>query len=132
MAGTMKNTLISLALLTTLVSSAPTNCGGASSTGKALYFITNDDQNSVAALPIAADGTLSEGALTATGGAGSVAVNATGDPALPDALLSQSALKVAGSVSSPHLLAIPKLTSPAHLCSQRRLQHPLHALHLQC
>ena len=68
------------------------------STGKAIYFITNDEANGVVALPIANDGTLSQGTVTKTGGAGSVAVNADGQPATPDALVGQSALTMAGNV----------------------------------
>lgn len=67
--------------------------------GKAVYFITNEAENAVVALPIAADGKLSAGTVTKTGGAGSIALDgATGEPALPDALVGQSALTVAGNV----------------------------------
>lgn len=72
--------------------SAPTNA-------KAIYFITNAAQNSIVALKVAADGTLSEGSITATGGAGMTGVNAEGTPAVPDGLFSQGAIKVAGQVS---------------------------------
>lgn len=80
-AVTMKSALVSLTLLAFLVTSLPTDCGGTTATAatcKSLYLITIDDQNAVAALPIAADGKISAGTLTMTGGAGSVAVNATG------------------------------------------------------
>ena len=67
---------------------------------QAVYFITNDAGNSVVALPIGDDGTLSFGSSTATGGAGSNAVDAaTGDAIVPDALVSQSTLTIAGNVS---------------------------------
>ncbi|GAB1313409.1 hypothetical protein MFIFM68171_03619 [Madurella fahalii] len=66
-------------------------------TGRAVYFITNDETNAVVALPIGADGRLSVGTLTPTGGAGSVALNSDNQPATPDALVSQSALTVAGN-----------------------------------
>ncbi|KAK3392907.1 hypothetical protein B0H63DRAFT_504916 [Podospora didyma] len=72
------------------------NNSTASVAGKAVYFITNDQVNSVVALPIGADGTLSPGTVTATGGAGSVALNSKNEPATPDALVSQSALTLAG------------------------------------
>ncbi|KAI1385484.1 uncharacterized protein F4822DRAFT_345507 [Hypoxylon trugodes] len=67
------------------------------STGKVLYFITNDAVNSVVALPINSDGTLSAGTLTASGGNGSSSIDGTTQqPAGPDALASQSALTIAG------------------------------------
>lgn len=100
MAGTMQSTLLSAALFIAFASCAPVDCGPTAATGKALYLITNEDQNAIVSLPINSDGSLGQGILTSTGGAGSVAVNAAGDPATPDALLSQSSLKVAGNVSS--------------------------------
>jgi hypothetical protein len=71
----------------------------AAANGKAIYMITNDKENAVVALPIGQDGTLSKGTVTKTGGCGSVAVNAMGQPATPDALVGQSALTMAGNVS---------------------------------
>lgn len=68
--------------------------------GKAIYMLTNDVENAVVALPIGADGMLYEGKTMKTGGAGSVAVDAEGKPATPDALVGQSALTVVGNVSS--------------------------------
>jgi hypothetical protein len=50
------------------------------------------------ALKVAADGTLSDGSLTSTGGAGGNGVNAKGAPNDPDALFSQGAITVAGNV----------------------------------
>lgn len=73
--------------------------GRAAAMGKAIYLLTNDEANGVVALPIGNDGTLSKGRVTMTGGAGSVAVDADGKPATPDALISQSALTIAGNVS---------------------------------
>lgn len=69
--------------------------------GKAIYVLTNEGTNGVLAIPIGKDGTLSKGKVTMTGGAGSVAVDADGKPATPDALISQSALTIAGNVSVP-------------------------------
>ncbi|KAF4434847.1 hypothetical protein FACUT_7507 [Fusarium acutatum] len=66
-------------------------------TGKAIYVLTNEEANGVLAIPIGQDGTLSKGKVTMTGGAGSVAVDAEGKPATPDALISQSALTIAGN-----------------------------------
>ncbi|TVY77199.1 hypothetical protein Focb16_v007389 [Fusarium oxysporum f. sp. cubense] len=65
--------------------------------GKAIYVLTNEETNGVLAIPIGKDGTLSKGKVTMTGGAGSVAVDADGKPATPDALISQSALTIAGN-----------------------------------
>ncbi|KAG5656958.1 hypothetical protein KAF25_011127 [Fusarium avenaceum] len=70
--------------------------------GKAIYLITNEEANGVLALPIGKDGTLSKGSITMTGGAGSVAVDADGNPATPDALVSQSSLTIAGK----HVFAV--------------------------
>lgn len=67
--------------------------------GKAIYFMTNDAKNAVVAVPIGADGMLSKGTVMKTGGAGSIAVDAKGKPATPDALVGQSALTVVGNVS---------------------------------
>ena len=67
--------------------------------GKAIYFLTNDAENAVVAVPIGADGMLSKGTVMKTGGAGSIAVDDKGKPATPDALVGQSALTVVGNVS---------------------------------
>ena len=68
-------------------------------TGKAIYFLTNDAENAVVALPIDKNGMLSKGTITKTGGKGSISINgATMQPAVTDALVSQSALTVVGSV----------------------------------
>ncbi|KAK0622379.1 hypothetical protein B0T14DRAFT_428951 [Immersiella caudata] len=84
----------------TTVSAAPSRpTGGKSSSGaaKALYFIANDEANAVVALKVGADGLLSTGSVTPTNGAGSVALGANMQPATPDALVSQSALTIAGN-----------------------------------
>ncbi|ORY17277.1 hypothetical protein BCR34DRAFT_51332 [Clohesyomyces aquaticus] len=66
-------------------------------TGKAVYFITNDAENAVVAMPIKADGTLGDATVTKTGGAGSNSIDgATKKAAVPDALVGQSSLTVAG------------------------------------
>ncbi|OCL14811.1 hypothetical protein AOQ84DRAFT_207763 [Glonium stellatum] len=71
--------------------------GKAAAVGKALYFLTNDAQNAVVALPIAADGGLANGTITSTCGAGSNAIDgSTKAPAAPDALVGQSALAITG------------------------------------
>ena len=72
---------------------------GAATNAKAIYFMTNAANNSIVALKVAADGTLSDGSITATGGAGMNGVDSNGAPAAPDALFSQGAVKVVGSVS---------------------------------
>lgn len=69
--------------------------------GKAIYFLTNDANNAVVALPIGMDGMLSEGSVTNTGGAGSNSISGmTGEIAMSDPLISQSALTIAGNVCS--------------------------------
>ncbi|ETI27893.1 hypothetical protein G647_00342 [Cladophialophora carrionii CBS 160.54] len=65
---------------------------------QAIYLLTNDASNAVAAVPIGADGMLSVGSLTPTGDKGGNSINAaSGEPAAPDALFSQSSLTVAGN-----------------------------------
>jgi hypothetical protein len=79
------------------------NGGGAAaarSNAKAIYFMTNTANNSIVALKVATDGTVSDGSVTATGGAGMSGVDASGAPAAPDALFSQGSVKVAGNVSA--------------------------------
>ncbi|KAL8832658.1 MAG: hypothetical protein Q9170_004798 [Blastenia crenularia] len=65
---------------------------------KAIYFISNNPAgNSIIAMKVGADGTLSEGSSTPTGGKGASAIDGmTNQTAGPDALFSQSALKVEG------------------------------------
>lgn len=66
---------------------------------KAVYFLTNDAKNSVVALKVNADGTLSDGSITLTGGSGASGINGmTNAAAGPDSLFSQSALKADGNV----------------------------------
>ncbi|KAF2446632.1 hypothetical protein P171DRAFT_319808, partial [Karstenula rhodostoma CBS 690.94] len=66
--------------------------------GKAIYFITNEAENAVVALPIKSDGSLAAGRSTKTGGAGAVMIQAaSGNPQLPDGLASQSSLTVVGN-----------------------------------
>jgi hypothetical protein len=61
-----------------------------SANAQAVYFMTNAAQNSIVALKVAADGTLSDGSITPTGGAGMNGIDsATGGPAAPDALFSR-------------------------------------------
>jgi hypothetical protein len=94
--------LTALVGLTQKVSSHPACRPGmdkAAAMGKAIYILTNDESNGVLALSIGKDGTLSKGRVAMTGGAGSITVDADGNPATPDALVSQSALTIAGKVS---------------------------------
>ncbi|KAF2183559.1 hypothetical protein K469DRAFT_690015 [Zopfia rhizophila CBS 207.26] len=96
--------LLPISLLAPLLLAAPSNIpirlrprqAQNAATGKAIYFITNDAQNAVVAMPINADGTLGDATLTATGGSGSTALDAKGQPAVPDALIGQSSLTIAG------------------------------------
>ncbi|KAM0273144.1 hypothetical protein ACHAQH_008464 [Verticillium albo-atrum] len=77
---------------------ASSSCKAASPAAKAVYLLSNEPENSVIALPIGANGMLSAGQKAATGGEGSNAIDgSTGQPAAPDALVSQSALTVAGN-----------------------------------
>lgn len=67
---------------------------------KAVYFMTNEAANSIVAMRVTANGSLSQGSVTSTGGAGMNGIDSsTGGPAAPDALFSQGAVKVAGNVS---------------------------------
>lgn len=71
----------------------------ASANAKAIYFISNAKNNSVVALRVASDGTLSDGSITLTGGSGMNGIDeSTGKDALPDTLFSQGAVKAAGNV----------------------------------
>ena len=73
---------------------------GCADTGKAVYLMTNDDENSVVALTVMPDGTLKKGSVTSTGGKGSISLDGmTGEPAATDGLVSQGSLTVAGQVS---------------------------------
>lgn len=82
-------------------------CKAESQPGKAIYTITNDQANSVIAIPISSNGMLAKGATFSTGGFGSNFLDGTSDePAAPDALASQSALTIAGNVMKPvHILS---------------------------
>ncbi|GJN78616.1 hypothetical protein PLIIFM63780_002125 [Purpureocillium lilacinum] len=94
--------LQALIVLGHCVSSQPNgqdwSCGGREA-AKAIYMITNDEANGVVALPVGSDGKLSKGTVTSTQGNGSVALHSDGKPATPDALVSQSALTIAGKLS---------------------------------
>ena len=80
------------------VTSHPAGCQSRSS-GGAVYLITNSQSNSVVSLRMQSNGMLSAGSSTSTGGAGSNGIiGSTNQPAVPDALFSQSALTVAGNV----------------------------------
>ncbi|RYP47341.1 hypothetical protein DL768_006592 [Monosporascus sp. mg162] len=74
--------------------SKPQEC---QATGKAVYLLTNDAENAIVALPINADGTLSKGTSTKSGGKGATSIDgATGELAATDALISQGSLTIAG------------------------------------
>lgn len=67
---------------------------------KAVYFLTNEAKNSVVALKVHANGTLSDGSITLTGGSGASGIESNNNAtAGPDSLFSQSALKAEGNVS---------------------------------
>jgi hypothetical protein len=96
--------LVAIGSLSALTEATPLYKGkgadGNSASGKALYFLTNNQQNKVVALPISADGTLSNGTVTETKGMGSNSIDgSTNLAAGPDALVGQAALTIAGHVS---------------------------------
>jgi len=111
--------LLSLALVATAVAGMPDTCEAEVSAaapataqnGKAIYIITNEKENQVLAIPIGAAGMLSKGTCIGTGGAGSNSLDDKNQPAVPDPLVSQSALTVAGNVRHP-----------------QRTNYPLHSL----
>ncbi|KXH42919.1 hypothetical protein CSIM01_06027 [Colletotrichum simmondsii] len=81
-----------------IVSGRTIGCKAESQPGKAIYTITNDQANSVIAIPISSNGMLAKGATFSTGGFGSNFLDGTSnEPAAPDALASQSALIIAGN-----------------------------------
>lgn len=105
------------------------NNGAAATNTKAIYFITNAAENSVVALKVASDGTVSDGTITPTGGNGSTGVDAKGAPAVPDGLFSQGAVKVAGKVRSPFHDRSFVTEFPELDCREPRLQHYLNVQH---
>lgn len=101
----------------------------AAAMAKAVYILTNDETNGVLALPVGNDGTLSKGKVAKTGGAGSIAVDADGNPATPDALVAQSALTVAGNVGltlSSKFFHHSLIIYSDGLRRQRRIKHSQH------
>ena len=65
---------------------------------RAIYFMTNQDDNSVIMLPVQEDGTLAEGSIISTGGKGGVLIDAmTNAPVASDSLASQGAVRVVGN-----------------------------------
>ncbi len=109
---------------------ASSNSTAAPSGAKAIYFITNAAENSIVALKVAADGTLSDGSITPTGGAGMSGVDSTGAPAAPDSLFSQGAVKTAGNVRLCLSFHIFQLTILVSGCRKSRLKHPVYVQHL--
>jgi hypothetical protein len=107
------------AVLATLGQTAPsiprnTHWGQHKTTGKAVYFITNEAENAVVAVPIKSDGSLSTARVTKTGGAGGVMLDAaSGELQLPDGLASQSSLTVVGNVCGTTLTYITRADPPA-------------------
>lgn len=71
---------------------------GVAAGARAIYFMTNQDENGVIMLPVQPDGTLAAGSIISTGGAGASLIDAaTGQPVQTDTLASQGAVRVAGS-----------------------------------
>lgn len=81
--------------------------GASNSHGKAIYLTSNDQANTVIAVKLTTDGLLAGGTSTTTGGAGSNSVDGMDLPASPDALVSQSAVTVAGNVSLTGNVSLP-------------------------
>lgn len=68
--------------------------------GKAVYFQSNKQQNSIISIPIGHDGKLYGGMVTSTGGMGGDGIDgATNKPAGPDALSSQGSVVVSENAS---------------------------------
>ncbi|KAK6829411.1 hypothetical protein PG989_005815 [Apiospora arundinis] len=75
----------------------PSSCKAKVVAPKAIYTISNDQQNAVVAMPVQADGMVGKATSTATGGTGANGIDGSkNEPSAPDALFSQSALTVAG------------------------------------
>ncbi|KAK8095252.1 uncharacterized protein PG998_014476 [Apiospora kogelbergensis] len=77
----------------------PSSCKAKVVAPKAIYTISNDQQNAVVAMPVQADGMVGKATSTATGGTGANGIDGSkNEPSAPDALFSQSALTVAGKM----------------------------------
>ncbi|KAK8085903.1 hypothetical protein PG994_000877 [Apiospora phragmitis] len=78
----------------------PSSCKANLVAPRAIYTISNDQQNAVVAMPVQADGMVGKATTsTATGGIGANGIDgSTNQPSAPDALFSQSALTVAGKM----------------------------------
>ncbi|ELQ44517.1 hypothetical protein OOU_Y34scaffold00082g2 [Pyricularia oryzae Y34] len=95
------STTLLLALVAQAIASpCPKGCGKnkakAAKNAKAIYVLSNEKANAVVAMPIGKDGMVGKPVSTATGGEGATGVDDKGQPAVPDALFSQSAVTVAG------------------------------------
>ncbi|KAH7125942.1 hypothetical protein EDB81DRAFT_951373 [Dactylonectria macrodidyma] len=87
----------SLSLLVQQSAARPSRCAATQQVAKSIYFLSNEDANSVIAVPIGMDGKLFGGTSTATGGKGSLSIDgSTNQTAATDGLVSQSSLTVAG------------------------------------
>ena len=111
------------------LTSVARSCGSGPTVGKAIYFLTNDEDNAVVAVPISANGTLYAGSVTATGGHGSNIIDsATNTSAAPDALAAQSSLTINGKVSQIELKDLSCHCSESdphleYLCCQRGFKY---------
>ncbi|KAK7928408.1 hypothetical protein PG985_005406 [Apiospora marii] len=77
----------------------PSSCKAKVVAPKAIYTISNDQQNAVVAMHVQADGMVGKATSTATGGTGANGIDGSkNEPSAPDALFSQSALTVAGKM----------------------------------
>ncbi|KAH7136882.1 hypothetical protein B0J13DRAFT_587025 [Dactylonectria estremocensis] len=87
----------SLWLLVQQSAARPSRCAATQQVAKSIYLLSNEDANSVIAVPVGMDGQLFGGTSTATGGKGSLSIDgATNQTAATDGLVSQSSLTVAG------------------------------------
>lgn len=70
---------------------------------KAVFFMTNSDENSVIAVSVGSDGLLSQAVRVASGGKGAVGIDgSTNSSAAVDGLFSQSSVAIAQNVSRSH------------------------------
>ena len=104
--------LITLAVVASCRPSHPRKgCQG--NTASAFYFITHDANNSVVVLLVAQDGSLSSSNMVATGRAGVSQVSMIdGTPNGPDALGTQSSIKVVDNVINKNLAPVPIVYLP--------------------
>ena len=101
-----KSLVLALVALLPLSICAPASSDRRQQNAKAVYFLTNKATNSVVALKVGRDGTLSDGSVVSTGGNGESAIQAgLNIPAGPDSLSGTGAIRLYKNVS----IRIPSL-----------------------